>query len=758
VLEREAGWGFRPDVEGLRGVAVLAVVLYHAAFPGLTGGFVGVDVFFVISGFLITGLLWQELITTGTVGLARFYGARARRLLPAGITVLAVVVVASAWLLPSLRARSVLGDALASVVYAGNYRFALRGTDYLAADGAASPFQHYWSLGVEEQFYLLWPALLIGTVWTARHARGLPSRGGAHRRVVPGPPVTPVMLAVLGVALVSVMVSLHWTYTAGPWAFFSLPSRGWELAIGGLIALSVPLCRQLPSALAALAGWAGLALILLACVRLGSSTPYPGVAALLPVLGTALVIASGCAQPHKGVGLALTQRPLRQLGRYSYSWYLWHWPVLVFAPVVTGQTLGLEARAVAVAVSAGLAVLTTHAVEDPVRFAPCLRQCPARSLLLGGATTAIGLTATLLAFLAVPIPVGSGAAAHAPRLSTAAAPPTPSAQSGRRLTPRLAAALSPVQELTAQVQAIVAASTDTQAVPSNLTPSLADAAADKALPFQDGCLLTWTATYQGSCAYGDTTSSTTVALIGDSHATQWFPTLEHIAHQRHWRLETFTKTTCPLLVDLPTHSPYLGREYTECEQWRTEILQRIQVQRPALVILGMSRRYAQDFHFTTYGPPWLTSLTRTVAHIHATGATVLVLGPIPDPLTSVPTCLSAHLDSANACGPDRTSALNTAGITAEQAATAAGGGYYADLTSLFCSPSRCPVIVGNNLVFRDDNHLTTSYARWLAPVISAHIDDVMVGNPANPPSTHPDDHQIQGTLAKPQLRSSSGGK
>jgi peptidoglycan/LPS O-acetylase OafA/YrhL len=734
----------------------LAVVFYHAAFPGLTGGFVGVDVFFVISGFLITGLLWQELMTTGTVRLGRFYGARARRLLPVGITVLAVVVVASAWWLPPLRARSVLVDALASALYAGNYRFALRGTDYLAADGSASPFQHYWSLGVEEQFYLLWPVLLIGCVWIARHAHVSSGRGGAHRRVVPGPTMTPVMLVMIGLVLVSLVISLHWTYTAGPWAFFSLPSRAWELAIGGLVALSVPLWRQLPSVLAALAGWVGLVLILLACVRCGASTPYPGVAALLPVLGTALVIAGGCTQPRAGVGIALSQRPLRQLGRYSYSWYLWHWPVLVFAPLVTGHALGLQARGVAVALSAGLAVLTTHTLENPIRFATCLRHCPARSLLMGGATTAMGLTATLLAFLAVPIPVGSGAPAHAPRLSTAV--PPSSAESDRRITPRLAAAPSPLQALTAQVQAIVAASTDTQAVPSNLTPSLADAAADKALPFRDGCLLSWTVIRQSSCVYGDTASSTTIALIGDSHATQWFPTLEHIAKQRQWRLETFTKTTCPLLIDLPIHSPYLGREYTECEHWRTEILDRIQAQRPALVILGMSRRYAQDFHFTTYGPQWLTSLTRTVAQIRATGATVLVLGPVPDPLTSVPTCLSAHLDSASACAPDRTSAINTAGITAEQAATAAGGGSYADLTALFCTSSRCPVIVGDNLVFRDDNHLTTSYTHWLTPVISAQINDIMTGNPTNPTSTHPDDHQIKDTPAKPQLRASPTDK
>jgi hypothetical protein len=538
------------------------------------------------------------------------------------------------------------------------------------------------------------------------------------------------VLALAGIAVVSFAVSVHWTQTEPPWAFFALPSRAWELALGGVVALSGPVWRRLSSSLAAVAGWTGLALILVGCLRLGSSTPYPGAAALLPVLGTALVIAAGCAQPRGGVGAALGLRPVRQLGRYSYSWYLWHWPVLALAPVVAGHALGRGAGLAAVAVSAGLAVITTHAVEDPVRFAAPLQRSPARSLLVGGGTTAVGVAAALLVLVAVPVPAGSGAAAGKSRLSVDAAPTgTPA--------PDAAPSPSPVQALTAQVQAAVAASADTQAVPSNLTPSLVDAAADKALPFRNGCLLTWTAVSQGSCAVGELASSTTVALVGDSHATQWFPALDQIAQQHRWRLETLTKTTCPLLLDLPIRSPYLGREYTECEQWRTQILGRIRAERPTLVILDMARRYGQDFDFTTYGPQWLEDLTRTVAEIRATGAVVLVLGPIPDPLSTVPTCLSAHMDSAPACYPDRAKALNTAGIAAEQAATAAGGGDYADMTPLFCTATRCPVVVGNDLVFRDDNHLTTSYTRWLTPVINAEIDSVMARSSAGGTGTRP---------------------
>jgi peptidoglycan/LPS O-acetylase OafA/YrhL len=696
--------GFRPDIEGLRAVAVLAVVLFHAGVPGISGGFVGVDVFFVISGFLITGLLLREVTKTGSVRLPRFYGARARRLLPAGCTVLVVTAAASAVLLPPLQAREVLGDEIASALYVGNYRFALHGTDYLAANAPPSPFQHYWSLGVEEQFYLLWPALIIGTAWLIRRRAER-----ARSQVTTSTP--PYLIALALVAGGSFALSLAWTHNLPSWAFFSLPTRAWELGAGGLVALAAGAWRKLSPVMAALAGAAGLTLIIVACTRLGEKTPYPGTAALLPVLGAALVIGAGCAASNVGVGRWLSTSPMRALGRVSYSWYLWHWPVLLLAPPLFGHPIGLAARLAAAAVSLAFAVVTLGLIENPGRYARALRESAARSLALGGTVTAVAVCVSLVLLVLRPVPVGHGTAAAAVSV-TAPAPPA-------------AAAADPydsaVQQLTAQVQAAVAGSAGVQAVPSNLSPSIADAPSDKPLVFLNGCVRSWREVGQDECVSGDTSSPTTVALVGDSHAAMWSPAFKQLAEQRHLRLETLGKVTCPL-QDLPITSPYLGREYTECEQWRHDIVARLQAEHPRLIVLSMSRRYGADFGFTSYDPAWIESLTRLVSQLRNTGAAVVVLGPIPDPHSTVPTCLSDHLDDATACSQPRAAAVNDRGIQAEEAATAAGGGQYADITELFCTTDQCPVIIGNNLVYRDDNHVTIEYAQALSPVMAALAD------------------------------------
>jgi peptidoglycan/LPS O-acetylase OafA/YrhL len=701
-----AGKAFRQDIEGLRAVAVLAVVLFHASVPGVGGGYVGVDVFFVISGFLISGLLWREVANAGTVRLRRFYGARARRLLPASAAVGVATAIASACLLDPLEARKVFLDAISCALYVGNYGFALQGTDYLSAATPPSPFQHYWSLGVEEQFYLVWPPLIIGVAWLIRRAHRRTEAHGASK--------TPYLIVLALVGAMSFALSLILTQTSPSWAFFSLPTRAWEFAAGGLVALTVDQWRRLPGHVAAIAGWIGLAVILLASNQLSTNTMYPGTAALLPVLGTALVVAAGCAATSLGVGRALSLPPMRAVGRVSYSWYLWHRPVLLLAPPLLGHPLGLTGRLTAAGVSCGLAVLTLYLIENPLRFTSSVRQSVTRSLALGGIATAIALSAGLILLAVVPAPVGHGPAAQAPKV-TASAPPSGSS---------VEAYAAEVRRVYAQVHKAVAASADLKAVPSNLDPPLAAASNDRTALLVNGCLRDYDEIAQGECATGDTASKTTIALVGDSHATTWSPAFQQEAERRHWRLETLGKEACPLL-NLPTVYPRLHREYNECEEWRGQMIARLQAEHPRLVVLGMSRLYGPGYGFKSYDAAWLQGLESMVAQLRASGAKVLVLGPVPDPRSLVPNCLSAHLDNATACSPRRSLAENKIGIATEATATESSGGRYVDLTDLFCTANNCPVIVGDTLVYRDDNHVTMQYAQILAPVLGALVDDTL---------------------------------
>jgi peptidoglycan/LPS O-acetylase OafA/YrhL len=713
--QRSVGSGFRPDIEGLRAVAVVAVVLFHAGLPGVAGGFVGVDVFFVISGFLITGLLWREVSSAGTVKLSRFYGARARRLLPASAVVGVVTAIGSAALLPPLQAQSVLGDGIYSALYVSNYRFAQEGVNYFAPVLPPSPFQHYWSLGVEEQFYLVWPALIIGTAWLIRLVRRRSKSETPSKQ-------TPYLVVLALVAALSFTLSLAATFMAPSVAFFSLPTRAWQLAAGGLVALMAGQWRRLPARAAAIVGWAGLAVILLACTLLGPGTLYPGTAALLPVLGAVLVIGAGCATPAKGCGRVLAAAPMRAIGRISYSWYLWHWPVLLLAPPLLGHPLGLSGRLATVLISAGLAVLTVRFIEDPARFAAPIRRSALASLALGGVATVVAVCVGVALLDWVPDPVGRGAPAKP--LTITASPPPPGSS--------IDAYDAAVQNAFAQVRAAVAAAAGLKAVPSNLQPSLAHAAAEYRAEFFDGCQRNLLAVGQPDCATGDTASPTTVALLGDSHATMWAPAFQQLAEQRHWRLETLAKGACPPM-SLPVTS-VVGRlveDVQRCEQWRGEMMARLRTEHPRLVVVSMSRGYGGlDYLPKPYNQAWFDGLTRLVQQLRGIGAQVLVLGPVPNPHETVPICLSGHLDDAMACAPPRSTAVNQPGIAAETAATKAGGGHYDDLTELFCTADHCPVVVGNTLVYFDSIHLTIEHARALAPAMGALADRTLARAPA----------------------------
>ena len=707
---------FRKDIEGLRAVAILAVVLYHAHVGAVPGGYVGVDVFFVISGYLITDHLWREVHDRRRLSFSTFYGRRIRRLLPASFLVLAVTAVASAAILPPLTARSVLKDGVACALYVGNYRFALLQTNYLTASAAPSPFQNYWSLGVEEQFYLIWPAVLLLASLAWRR------RAGRHAGRRDRPPSRATAAAVLGViAVASCAFSVWLTNASEPWAFFSLPTRAWELAVGGLIALGAPLIARMRGR--PLLGWIGLGLVAWSVATFTSSTPFPGTAALVPVLGAAAIIAAGTGprSAHGPVQILRTS-PMQVVGRVSYSWYLWHWPMLILVPVALGHALSLAQNLSVAAISFVVATATFVLVERPVRLSSWLSTAPSRSLRLGAALTFAAVGACVLSVLSLPSLTGSG---HAPVASAAL-------RASTKAQVKAAAAADPVlsqlYQQTAAINAQVARSLAVQDVPANLEPSLPDADADEPPVFVDGCLDSYTDSSLRPCVFGDTTSSTTVVLFGDSHAAMWFPAVEQAAEKFGWRLITWTKATCPPFP-LPIFSPELGSDLHR--------VRRLARRRPQ-----PDRRHPSRARHSRRRPPLhrhlqLHSLQPRLALGPRAGGRrhpqprrqVVVFGPVPKPPFDVPGCLSAHLTDATACTVPVDVGLNVPGMAAEMLAVTKSGGTYVDTQPWFCTLSTCAVMVDNLVVYRDDNHLTQAYASFLAPVVEPVLQRAIAGEP-----------------------------
>jgi peptidoglycan/LPS O-acetylase OafA/YrhL len=722
--------GFRRDIEGMRAVAIVAVVLYHAHIGLFRGGFTGVDDFYVISGFLITGTLWRELEGHRRISFRSFYSRRIRRLLPMSFVVLVATAVASAALLPPLQAHATMNDGVSAALYVSNYRFAALQTNYLTAGAPPSPFQQYWSLSLEEQFYLIWPAVLVGAslVWqqasrrTGRHRA--PSRGAAAGA-----------LGALGAG--SFLLGVWLTNVSQPWAFFSLPTRAWELAAGGLVAFASPSLGRMAERPAAVLGWLGLGAVAGSAVVLSASVPYPGMAALVPTLGTAAVIASGCSAPRTGPIRVLGRVGMRVIGRVSYSWYLWHWPVLILVPTAVGHALSPSANLGLVVASFVLAVVSFVTVENPVRLSSWLRTVPRRAPAVAATLTVSALTVCLVCAADLPSLAGKGTApvahlASAPRGSPARHTHDPSSQAGGTSHNPYVAQLA---SATAQVQRALTRSLPVQDVPANLSPSIPGAAADEPPVFVDGCLDSYLATTVAGCDFGDTASGTSVVLFGDSHAAMWFPAVDDAAHQLGFSLHNWTKSTCPPLL-IPVFSPVLERNYVECNEWRQDVLDQIDQVHPALVILGVARHYTDAYGFTPYSPQWIQALSAMVTAIRRLGPQVLVIGPVPKPPVNVPDCLSEHLSSAGACAVSGTTGIDDPGMQAERTAVTAAGGGYLDVKPWFCTIA-CAVIVDDLLVYRDDNHITATYASYLGPAMTDELAVVLGIRPAPGTPTAP---------------------
>ena len=668
----------RGDIEGLRAVAVLVVLLYHAGVPGFGGGFTGVDVFFVISGYLITGQLVAEARRSGTVSLSRFYARRARRLLPAASLVLGVTAVAGWWLLPASRRGELGTDVVGATLYVVNWVLAGREVDYLAEDSAPSLLQHYWSLSVEEQFYVVWPLLILLVLWLCRRLRL---------------PLTGALTVTLGLVVTASLIwsVVHTAQSPGT-AYFVTTTRVWQLGVGGLLVLLTPQLTRLGRPAATALAWAGLLLVGLTVVLVDAGTPWPGSAALLPTLGTAAVIAAGIAWVQSPPSRLLGVRPLRVLGGLSYGLYLWHWPALRLLQE-TRPDSGLLTRLAVAAGAVVLAWVTLHLVENPIRFHPALGRRTARGLLYGvasmAATAAVGVAVLQTAPEFDPRQLG-----NVPPDAGAVGLVDPASRTGGQL------------ELVPDPERLF--TTTGTVYPS---PDIAVEDRPRAA-YGAGCQVP-----QGSseitpdhvCVFGDRSGEVSVALVGDSKALQWISALESIALAEGWRIKVYTKSACGFVS---------FEQEPDCAEYNAKLSER----------LG-SPEHVPDLILTSMGRPGGEELAASlVDHLRPAmdaGARVLMIAdnpapnrsPMPGGLTSYE-CVAAHPDDYGACayesGPGSGTSVLTMAAQELQVPLL-------NLNRWVCPGSgpepACPPVIGNALLFRQGSHLTATYIRSLTPVL-----------------------------------------
>ena len=665
----------RLDIQGLRAIAVAAVLVWHLDEQALPGGFAGVDVFFVISGFLMTRWL-VDRPRLDRAALADFWARRCRRILPAATLVLVATLTAGWFVLPAPRRTELASDALASALYVVNLRFAQDSTDYLQSLEPPSPFQHYWSLAVEEQFYVLWPLLMAAAAIVA-------GRWSWNRRLISG-------AVVLGVIAVSGAGAVWWTATSPASAYFATPTRLWELALGGLVAV-------LPTFAMRAAGWLaviGVAAAVTSFGVLASSTPFPGVAAWWPTLATALALWAGGADPDGVVHRVLGVRPVQWLGGVSYSVYLWHWPLIVLANPYDKPTELLSFHtAWLVAATLALGWLTWRFVEEPMRSrSPGVPWSSVRGGIRLGA-----------ACLAVTLCITGGVRAVAPAAAHVPDYPGPAAIA-------LGAGAVP-----ASGTADAAAGGDRP----GYVPAPQDLQADLPATYRGGCHVDGPVREPVECRWGE--GGPLVAVVGDSHATQWVPAVQALAEQHGWRVIAMTKAGCPWTTSDIAMYGFEAR-YAECSDWNAAVADVLARERPAVVFTSNAPTQAwQDG--VLEGAAADDSLGHGMAEawgrVLDDGGDVVVVRDTPSARFAIDDCVANEPTSLTACAFDRAAALEGSGTGQSVALELEPRALGVDLNDAICGASRCQPVIGGVVVYRDRGHLTGSYATSLAPRLEA---------------------------------------
>lgn len=688
---------FRRDIQGLRAVAVLAVVADHL-FHWPSGGFVGVDVFFVISGFLITGLLLKEHDRTGTISFVGFYKRRARRILPASIVTLALTVAVTYSVFNVGRAQQVISDGLWAAGFSANWRFAMTGTDYFQASGPVSPLQHFWSLAVEEQFYFVWPWVML--VIFAAGARSTSwNTLRAHKTV--GQAMAAIIVATFAWAMFE-------SVSNPAVAYFSTFSRAWELGIGALMAAGTGLLARLPQVLRPVLAYVGLAGIVWSVFNVSAAVAFPAPWAGAPVLSAALAIAAGVGAEVESLWLWPLTNPVSvYIGAISYSLYLVHFPVIiVLASAVRPDSPVYEP--VAIAFMAALSVGMYHLVEKPLLKSSWLTERPRQPKAHHGSAKPKLVGLALLAVVTAGV---TAMAVAAPTILH----PVPVSATPKVATPLATTGAATVSAIDTQVDA-VRAGLNAQRWPE-FTPSIDDLAALRAPQWTENGCLNVTDANGDLCVYGSPKPTKTAVVMGDSIATSWLPGIIAALEPQGYRIYALTYESCPNAHLDVFPNAQIRKPYDECREHQVWAEGRVAELRPDLIIMSNSSLSVDRLVSGKAGEgavgEWAQAYKSTLAALPHE-AKVVTIAPAPGAvnLQACYTPVSRPADCIGTISPNWR-ALRTAEQKASAEATAA----YIDTENWFCSDGHCPAATGSKAIFTDSSHLTKAYSEQLSPLI-----------------------------------------
>jgi peptidoglycan/LPS O-acetylase OafA/YrhL len=688
------GTGFRPDIQGLRAVAVLLVVADH--FFGIPqGGFVGVDVFFAISGYLITGQLVREYQKHGWIHLPSFYARRMRRIVPVAVVVAVVVICVSyaVWYVP--RAVATTLDGLAATLWVANWHFAGLNTDYLNASGPVSPFQHYWSLSVEEQFYLLWPLLLMVVPFLTRRLGKISTPNS-------------ILIAVAIVTIASFSWSVYESASRPAFAYFDTIGRAWEFGLGALVGMT-PLVSLTSRFVMRIVPALGLGCIIAAAFLLSPTSTFPGPWALLPVGGTLAVIWGN--QSRMGLGMtALTNPAMVFIGKISFSLYLWHFPVVIFAQaLVPAPTLLSNASCVAVTLL--LSVASFKWVEEPIRHSKWLQSWeggtpsrPTRSRRIGQIATSIGI-AGLIGILAM-------------TQITGFAPLKDQTYWLGLVNPAMPSHAPVVFSSDADIHVAIESGVRGDSGSTALIPELNQLTDGQQAPAMHECRNSVGTAKPTQCVYGLANAPKSALILGDSVAMSWVPTIVGALGTKSWNVRAIGFASCPPYdVDIPPRIRTADSE-SKCAAAKEYMIKEALRTQPDLVFLsGAHGVLASGASGDVARDEYSQGVARTLEKVALSGARILIL-PTPPQVADIRACADRingllkctasmrQLDAPLFGGEQKGIELSQArGIAAQIIPT----------TDWFCDENQlCPAQIGPYIVRTDSLHITNAFAESLA--------------------------------------------